>query len=330
MAGDRRGDPYMTIARRASISAPAKINLGLEILGRRDDGYHEIRSILAMVELADDLEFTRSEHPGARATGMSDIPAADNLIVRAAESFASAIHSDVGYDIAVTKHIPSPAGLGGASSDAAATLLALNAMHGEPLGQDALMEVASSLGSDVPFFLGSPCAKVSGRGTDLQPLPSLSGSVLIATPIVSVTAKTATLYRMLGPGDMTNGACVEVLSRDIAAGKEIDAGLLANAFARPLQALVPEVALIAEEMRLAGCESVALSGAGPAHYALFADEDSAVSAAKHLQRIVGGDVAVHLTRFRRQPLRAEIEPDGNNPGVPNAIRRPVDATRARP
>lgn len=316
----------MTPVHRARILAPAKINLGLEVIRRRNDGYHDIRSILAMVDLADELEIVISDHPGTRVAGMPDVPAGDNLIVRAADRFTAATGIPAGYDIAVTKHIPSPAGLGGASADAAATLVALNALHGEPLGVHELAAAAAGLGSDVPFFIRSTVAKVSGRGIELVPLPSIDGTMLIAAPKIAMAAKTATLYRMLTPADMTDGSRVEALAGSITAGVPIDPALLGNAFARPLMELVPEVARVKEQMQQAGCPAVALSGAGPAHYALFRDKEQAATAAHRLRDAVGPGVAVHVARFRQHPLRAVIE----DHEAFYADRTQPDATRARP
>jgi 4-diphosphocytidyl-2-C-methyl-D-erythritol kinase len=181
----------MTGPRHARVLSPAKINLGLEILGRREDGYHEIRSVLAMVDLVDEISIsTADDLCSTRLDGVPGVAVENNLILRAVSRFAAFTGVSSAYDIHVHKRIPAAAGLGGASSNAAATILALNAMHGSPIGEPDLHALASELGSDVPFFLGSPVAAVSGRGTDLAPLPALHGVVLIAVPRIDLPGKT--------------------------------------------------------------------------------------------------------------------------------------------
>jgi 4-diphosphocytidyl-2-C-methyl-D-erythritol kinase len=273
----------------ARVLAPAKINLGLEILGRRPDGFHEIRSVLAMVDLADEIYIALA--PGRsqpRLQGVPGVAVDDNLITRAVTLFARFTDTARGYDIRVAKRIPAASGLGGASADAAATLLALNDMHGRPANFDQLHALATTLGSDVPFFLGSP-----------------SGHVLIATPRIALEDKTARLYGKLAPEDFSDGSTIDKLTAAIINGDPIDPTCLGNAFKRPLHALVPSTTTLVEQMRLAGCTHVALSGAGPAHYALFHDRASAEWVASTLHSGVGSEVEVHVVSFRALPLAVE-------------------------
>lgn len=290
----------------ARVLAPAKINLGLEILGRRPDGFHEIRSVLAMVDLVDEITITHV--PGRSQPDLRGVPGVavdDNLIARAVMLFSRFTDTPRGYDIRVVKRIPAPAGLGSASSDAAATLLALNDMHGRPVNFDQMHALAAMLGSDVPFFLGAPVAAVRGRGTDLLPLPTISGHVLIATPRIALDAKTTRLYGLLAPDDFSDGSTIHQLTAAIINGDPIDPACLGNAFERPLRALAPATRILVDQMRLAGCSHVALSGAGPAHYALFHDRASAEWVAATLRSGVGSDVQVHVASFRARPLAAE-------------------------
>jgi 4-diphosphocytidyl-2-C-methyl-D-erythritol kinase len=186
----------MTSERRARVRALAKLNLDLRVLGRRPDGYHELRTIFQTISLADTLEiaFTPGRRSRIELEDSAAIP--DNLAVRAAEAlFSARIRGSV--RIALRKQIPMGAGLGGGSSDAAAVLLALPALAGVALPFEKLCAIAAGLGSDVNFFLQGGCAAGIGRGTELFPLPdgpALSG--LLVAPGVHVS--TAEAYRALG------------------------------------------------------------------------------------------------------------------------------------
>ncbi len=145
----------------------AKVNLDLEVLGKRDDGFHEIRSRMVMVSLFDKLAF----FPAANGDGISlkvagaDLPTGpDNLVVKAANAFSDRTGKDIDFSIELTKRVPSGAGLGGGSSDAAQTLHGLNHLTKAGLTNDELAEIAAGVGSDVPFFLFNQPCEVSGRG----------------------------------------------------------------------------------------------------------------------------------------------------------------------
>jgi 4-diphosphocytidyl-2-C-methyl-D-erythritol kinase len=283
----------MTPARRATISAPAKINLGLEILGRRDDGYHEILTVMAAVDLKDTIHITMGVPGGPTSiSGVDAVAASDNLILKAINAFAARTGTEYGYDVIVEKRIPSPGGLGGASSNAAATLSALNGIHNRPLDANDLLRLASKLGSDVPFFLGSPWAIASGTGTTLQPLPPMTAWAVIVVPKVEIEAKTARLYGALTPENMSDGRRVLQLGEKIRRGEPIPGELLGNAFSRPLYQLQSSLETTADTMRGAGASSVALSGAGPAHYALFNSPDEADRFAALMEGRVPADTAI--------------------------------------
>ena len=160
---------------RIRLPAPAKINLHLEVLGRRPDGFHALETVFQTIELADDLEIAIEPGEGVRlACSDPTIPAdASNLVWRAAAA-VQARRPGLGLvAIALDKRIPHGAGLGGGSSDAASTLLALNHLLEEPLAMDELAEIALALGSDVPFFLVGGTAHATGRGEELTALPEL-------------------------------------------------------------------------------------------------------------------------------------------------------------
>ncbi len=153
-------------------TAPAKINLSLSVLGKRSDGFHEIESLMVPISLADRLTFQCDAAPGLRLTCSDPTLSAgeENLVFRAARQFFSAANLPESAAIHLEKAIPHGAGLGGGSSDAATTLLALNEIHDSPLSAVDLHRLAAALGSDVPFFLARSAALCRGRGEIVDPV----------------------------------------------------------------------------------------------------------------------------------------------------------------
>jgi len=175
------------------IRALAKINLDLRVLNKRPDGFHELRTIFQTISLSDtiDIEVQRGR---TRIEIDSDIP--DNLIIRAAHLVLDAAKTSAHIKFQLNKRIPMGGGLGGGSSDAAAVLLALPALLKKPIPLETLIQLATQLGSDVPFFLAGGAAAATGRGTELYPLPDLpSYPVLLVAPGIHVS--TADAYRAL-------------------------------------------------------------------------------------------------------------------------------------
>ncbi len=158
---------------RSSVLCSAKINLTLDVLGRRTDGYHNIESVMQSIGLWDRMTVLLSRGSGIEVTASADdLPVgAGNTVYRACEAFLRACSRDYVVRVHINKGIPRQAGLGGGSSDAAGALLALNAMLGEPVGREDLIQIAVSIGSDVPFFLVGGTAVVQGRGEHVKPLP---------------------------------------------------------------------------------------------------------------------------------------------------------------
>lgn len=178
------------------LSAPAKVNLTFEALGRRADGYHEVRTVLHAVSLADEVAFALADElrlvveppiaeppgDGALSSAASAPTGDDNLVLRAARLLRREAGVTAGAAIRLRKRIPVAAGLGGGSSDAAATLRGLRRLWGLDLDADALRELAAQLGSDVPFFVTGGAAFAEGRGERLTPLPPAQGSVVVMAP----------------------------------------------------------------------------------------------------------------------------------------------------
>ncbi len=160
--------------------APAKINLRFKILRRREDGFHQIETLMTPISLGDEITLERTASGLEFTCDDPSLPANnDNLVLRAARSFYAELAEEPKVRIALRKKIPHGAGLGGGSSDAASTLLGLNRLHGEPLSFECLTSLAAALGSDVPFFLGESAAICRGRGEMVEPAPAPLGLPLL-------------------------------------------------------------------------------------------------------------------------------------------------------
>jgi len=279
----------------AGIAAPAKLNLGLAVVGRRTDGYHKLVTLFVTLALADTVRV----EPAATLMLISDdltlTTGDDNLCLRAARALQTATGMSAGARISLTKRIPVAAGLGGGSSDAAATLRALDALWDTRLSDTALLALARSLGADVPFFLcGTSGSAVMARGIgDLLwpgvPVPSVW--VVLVVPEVDIPRKTAALYGALTEAEYDRGEAVGQQMTALRAGKTVDAALLDNSFLAPLERLAPVVAVARQAMIAAGLLP-ALSGSGPTLYALCATEAEATEVANHLRGRVDARIIV--------------------------------------
>ncbi len=156
-----------------TLQAPAKLNLSLRVLGRREDGFHEIDTLMVKLPgLADQLEFRESGEFSFQCDDPSVPGDEGNLVVKAVRAYEKAAGISCKFSISLKKIVPHGAGLGGGSSDAAATLLGLNQLHGYALGVDRLRDLAATLGSDIPFFMASGAVRCTGRGEKIEQIPS--------------------------------------------------------------------------------------------------------------------------------------------------------------
>ncbi len=275
--------------------APAKLNLGLEIIGKRPDGFHDLATILVAVRPEDELVLTPADRPSLDI----DVPSLagdDNLAVRALLMLAD--HAGIAPDAAITvrKRIPAAAGLGGASSDAAAVLRLARDLWRLPTPDADLSILAAALGSDVAFFLRGGCALATGRGENLTPLrPPRTAWFVLVSPAVEIPRKTATLYAAIRPDDFSDGRRVREQARRLEQGERLDPELLGNAFARPLYALRPDLAALPPLMRRLGAQTIDLSGAGPAHYAVLDDAQNARALANRLRDELGDRAQVFVS-----------------------------------
>ena len=205
-------------------------------------------------------------------------------------------HPD-GARLHLCKRIPAAAGLGGASSDAAAALLGGRELWQQDVSDTRLHDLAARLGSDVPFFLRGGCAIGRGRGNLLEPLPLPADLwFVVVVPNVRIPAKTANLYACLSAEDFSDGSLIAAQAARLRDGLAPDVTLLKDAFARPLYAMVPELAALPDIMHAAGAESVAVSGAGPAHYAVLTGEAQAEQVAACVRERVGDRAQVFVAR----------------------------------
>jgi 4-diphosphocytidyl-2-C-methyl-D-erythritol kinase len=270
-----------------TVRAPAKLNLGLEIINRRSDGFHELVTIFQAISIFDTLSLGPASDPRFTCDA-PELENDDNLALVALRRLRREHGIVSGCVLHLAKHIPAAAGLGGASSDAAATLLAGRDFWRLPVTDQMLHAMATELGSDVPFFLRGGTALATGRGEVLAPLPTPRQRwFVVVSPLVRIARKTATLYSALTPADFSSGAAVRAQAARLHAGAPIDPDLLVNGFARALISIHAEFADLPGHLRRHGAPNVALSGAGPSHYTLLDDPEEATHLAASLTRALG-------------------------------------------
>ena len=252
--------------------AYAKINLTLEVLGRRDDGYHDVVTVLQTVSLYDRLTFG----PDSEIRVESSVPALsnpDNLAWRAAAALREVTGYAGGARITIEKGIPEAMGLGGGSSDAATTLVGLNRLWGLGLTASDLEDVGRNLGADVPFLVGGGAAIGMGRGdrlTRLRPLPRQS--LVMVCPLANIEEKTRRMYNLLDRESYTRGQVTRALVDAIKQGR-FSWQMLYNAFESMAFDVFPGLDGVMRDMEAVGAHHVSLSGSGPALYTLVTDEE---------------------------------------------------------
>ncbi|MBI4187559.1 MAG: 4-(cytidine 5'-diphospho)-2-C-methyl-D-erythritol kinase [Chloroflexi bacterium] len=259
-----------------TVLAPAKINLTLEVLAKREDGFHEIRSVIQTAGLCDRLRFESAENLEIKC----DMPgwvAEESLVSRAARRLQQAAGCSEGARIEVEKRLPLMSGLGGDSSDAAATLRGLNRLWGLGLPLEKLVELASGLGSDVPFFVYGGTALIEGRGEKVTPLPPppTAWIMLVVPAVPRLPGKTAQLYASLSASHFTDGRITGRLAAEIRAGRQIEPSLLFNTFENVAFARFSELGTYREHMVKVGAADVHLAGSGPTLFTLVHEKSRA-------------------------------------------------------
>lgn len=265
--------------------AYAKINLGLDVLGKRPDGYHEIISLVHTISLYDLVECTTAN----RLTVVTEPPLVgedENLAGRAARALASHVGRQPSVCLTISKAIPVAAGLGGGSSDAAATLRLLQRLWG--VGQAGVTDIAASVGSDVPLFMRGGAALVSGRGERVDPIPlGRAFWVALACPRFEIDEKTRALYAALTSDDWSDGAATAqgALCLTRAFGRPFEGTSFPNAFDRAAALVYPGYADLRRQLEARAAAALSLTGAGPSLYALFDSRSSAAAAARRMAEL---------------------------------------------
>ncbi len=276
------------------ISAPAKINLRLEIVSRRPDGYHELSTVFQKIGLFDELTLTKSAAPGISLTvDCPDLPAdRTNLAYRAAELVRSHCGEDFGVSISLKKRIPSGAGLGGGSSDAAAVLEGCNRLFSLGIPIEALQGLALRLGADVPFFL-TPWATANASGVgEILHQSNLAADLhfIIVFPRFSIS--TAWAYSAFSKDIILTKTRKNITLPYSIAGLSELCLLLYNDFERVVIPGYPEIAEIKERLLQAGARGALLSGSGSSVFGVFDSKGSCLKAAGELAKNIDGDIFI--------------------------------------
>ena len=259
-----------------TVLAPAKINLTLEVLAERPDGFHEISSVIQTINLCDSLRFQLNQNVIFESNLPEWLPE-ESLVSKAVSLLQETIGCSKGVAIEVSKRIPLMAGLGGDSSDAAATLRGLNKLWELDLSAEKLLELSARLGSDVAFFLYRGTALIQGRGelvTLLPPLPHM-WVVLVVPSISRIQGKTKRLYSSLTASHYTDGQVTKRLLEELKAGGEFSPSLLFNTFENVAFAQFSELGVYQEHIMKVGGTDVHLAGSGPALFTLVKDKAQA-------------------------------------------------------
>jgi len=281
------------MTRRARVRSLAKINLDLRVLHKRPDGFHELRTVFQTISLADVLEAEFTAGRRTRVELDSTVDIADNLVARAANLVIEETRATGLYRFTLTKRIPMGAGLGGGSSNAAATLLLLPVLTGKPIPLERLIELGASLGSDVPFFLLGGTALGLGRGTELYPLPEAPArAALVVSPALHVSTPQA--YRALGRS-LTSELPSSTISSFRSFVWSFDRESV-NDFETVVFSEHPQLRSIKRTLLKLGAEPALMSGSGSALFGIFHDPDMRNRALPLLRKKLG-DGAVHPIRL---------------------------------
>lgn len=268
-----------------SLKALAKINLGLDVVRRRDDGYHEVRMIMQTIHLYDRLDIKRTKESGIQIqTNLSFLPVNENnLIYKAAKLLMDEFSITDGVSVKLDKRIPVAAGMAGGSTDAAAMLFGMNRLFSLGLTKRQLMERGVQIGADVPYCIMRGTALAEGIGEELSPLaPMVKCPVLIAKPSISVSTKF--VYQNLKLDDTTIHPDIDLLIEDIKAKNLHDiAEHMGNVLETVTIPNYPVIDEIKKHMLSHGAVGAMMSGSGPTVFGLFDDEDTAKKAYKAMR-----------------------------------------------
>lgn len=294
----------MVTETRVAVSVPAKINLHLEIVGLRRDGFHELRTLFQSIDLYDHLT-AEDAPPGDTSLEVDPVLAVTggrgDLVLRAARAIAEETHVDKGARLRLRKTIPVGSGLGGGSADAAAALVVLNRLWGCGLGASDLHRLAAGLGSDVPFFFHGGLALGIGRGDEVFPLPDQEPmAVVVAVPKVEIP--TAEAYALLGAQLTSERQEGTLYAFAVGLQGRFDWRVMTNEFEEAVIGGWPEVGEGLRILRSSHPIHASLSGSGAASFAVFDSREAAQRAAAKLP----AEWFVHVgTTLRRRSARLE-------------------------
>lgn len=259
------------------LKALAKINLGLDVVRRREDGYHEVRMVMQTIYLYDQLLIQKSETPGIQIhSNLSFLPVNENnLVYKAGKLLMDEFDIHTGVSVELNKRIPVAAGMAGGSTDAAAMLYGMNQLFGLKLKRKDLMERGVQIGADVPYCIMRGTALAEGIGEKLSSLPPMvKCPVLIAKPAVSVSTKF--VYQNLKLNEQTPHPDIDALITDI---RNSDLDNICADMGNVLETVTipnyPVIAQIKEQMLKSGAKASMMSGSGPTVFGLFGDEETA-------------------------------------------------------
>jgi 4-diphosphocytidyl-2-C-methyl-D-erythritol kinase len=256
------------------VPAFAKINLRLEVLGRRPDNFHELRTIFQTISLKDELRFKKSRKPGIelRVVGNASLsaePIEKNLVYQAVDAVKRELAILTGVAIELRKAIPAGRGMGGGSSDAAAALIGYLRLLKKRLPRERLFAIAASLGADVPFFLEGGRATGIGKGDEIYPLPDMPKRHLLIVSPQAIHVPTPDAYRWLKAPQLTNSAGNPKLYRFCALAWSLQGGPLLNDFEEAVFQQHPRLAEIKRELLQNGASEALLAGSGSAVFGVF-------------------------------------------------------------
>jgi len=270
------------------VPAYAKVNLCLDVLGRRADGYHELRTVFQAISLNDTLELELRPKTGIELQVLGDgslsgVPHEENLVYRALRDLSAVLGLPQGVRAVLTKRIPVGRGLGGGSSDAAAALLGLLKLAKRSLETARLLEIAAKLGADVPFFLHGGRALGIGRGDEIYPLPDVKRRHLLVVSPHEIAVPTKDAYQWISEGlsrELTNGEGPTKLLQFCALCWSPQGGALSNDFEAAVFPRYPRLAAIKRELLQQGAAEASLAGSGSAVFGIFQHPAKARRAAR--------------------------------------------------
>lgn len=268
------------------LRAMAKINLGLDIIGKREDGYHEVRMIMQTIRMYDVLEIRKKTSPGiSLSTNLPYIPCDErNLVYKAAKILMDEFHVEEGLSMKLTKSVPVAAGMAGGSSDAAAAFVGVNRLFHLGLSEEELMKRAVQVGADVPYCVMRGTALAEGIGEKLTRLPDLPGCyILIGKPGINVSTRTA--YENLDLNEIRRRPDIDGMIRDIK-NKDLYSmtGKMENVFEPGIMAKYPVIREIRDLMEKQGALKAMMSGSGPTVFGIFDDAGKMQNAARALKK----------------------------------------------